>query len=62
MNTYRIEYESRMVGAIGEMERGIDIVRAESEKEAKENFRNSFDYEKREHLLIRKAVKVSEDY
>jgi len=56
MATYKLECESRAVNAIGSMDRHTEYVEAESENDAREKYRASFDYSKRDHLLI-KTVK-----
>ncbi len=49
---YRLECESRAVNAIGSMENHIEYIEAESPNDAREKYRASFDYSKREHLHI----------
>ena len=46
MATYKLECESRAVNAIGIMERHTEYIEAESEGDAREKYRASFDYSK----------------
>jgi hypothetical protein len=60
MKTYKLECESRNVGAIGIMERHFELIEAESEHEAREKFRENFDYSKRDHLLIKNIYEIKD--
>lgn len=55
---YRLECESRAVNAIGMMESHIDYIEAESPNDAREKYRASFDYSKRDHLLIKTVKEI----
>lgn len=58
LKTYRLDCESRSVNAIGMPDHHVEYVEALSEQHARVKFRDTFDYSKREHLLIRNVKEV----
>ena len=61
METYRIEGESREVGAIGIMEPFVKIVATESSQEAYNQARESQYAANRDHILIKQIRLLTDD-
>lgn len=55
---YKLICQSREVGAIGDMTIHEIYIEAESPEHARELLRNTWDYSKRDHLLIMKVIEL----